>query len=208
VRIEIVVFDGFDDLDAFAPNEVLHHAAAGRADWDVRLVGVDGPATTTSARGVVVTVAEGLGDPDGVIVPGGPWRDPDSGVGAEIARGVLGARLVALAPRVRWIASVCTGAMLLAGAGLTTGRPAVTHHAALDELAASGALVRPGERVVDDGDLVTAGGITSGIDLALHLVARELGADAAREVAALMEYEPQVDLGATRARPAAGASPG
>ncbi|NMO91557.1 DJ-1/PfpI family protein [Actinomycetospora sp. TBRC 11914] len=194
MRIEVVVFEGFDDLDAFAPHEVLHHAAAGRPDWEVRLVGVDGPATVTSARGVVVSVAEGLGEPDGVIVPGGPWRDPDTGVGAEIARGVLAGRLTALTTRTRWIASVCTGAMLLAAAGLTTGRPAVTHHAALDALAATGALVRPGRRVVDDGDVITAGGITSGLDLALHLVARELGPATARDVAALIEYVPQIDL--------------
>jgi transcriptional regulator GlxA family with amidase domain len=194
MRIEIVVFDGFDDLDAFAPHEVLQHAAAARPDWQVRLVGVDGPARLTTARGVHLEVIEGLGHPDGVIVPGGPWRGPQSGVGAQIASGVLSARLVALAPHLRWIASVCTGAMLLADAGLTTGRPAVTHHAALDALAASGALVRPGERVVDDGTLITAGGITSGIDLALHLVAREISPDAARDVATLLEYDPRVGL--------------
>ncbi|MCD2192092.1 DJ-1/PfpI family protein [Actinomycetospora endophytica] len=196
MRIEIVVFDGFDDLDVFAPHEVLQQATADRPDWDVRLVGIDGPATVTSARGVVVTVPEGLGEPDGVVVPGGPWRDAGSGLGAEIARGVLGARLVALAPRLRWIASVCTGAMLLAAAGLTSGRPAVTHHAALDDLAASGALVRPGERVVDDGTLVTAGGVTSGLDLALHLVAREIDPETARRTAEFLEYTPRIDLGA------------
>ena len=80
------------------------------------------------------------------------------------------------------LAAVCTGAMWLADAGLVGGRPATTHHQFWDELAATGADVRRGERVVDDGDLVTSGGITSGLFLGLHLVERLVGAEARREV--------------------------
>jgi transcriptional regulator GlxA family with amidase domain len=196
MHIEIVVYDGFDDLDAFGPHEVLAHASArlGRDALTVRLVALDAPVTITSAHGVRMLVDEPLGTPDGVIVPGGGWHGPGPGARAEADRGELPARIAALAGRARWTASVCTGAMLLAAAGLTTGRPAVTHSSALDDLAASGALVRPEERVVDDGDLVTAGGVTSGIDLALHLLAREFGVDTASAVAAHIAYPPQVEL--------------
>jgi putative intracellular protease/amidase len=86
------------------------------------------------------------------------------------------------------IAAVCTGAMILAGTGLLRGRRAITHHDAVDELAAAGADVVSGARFVDDGDIVTAAGVTSGIDLALWLVERELGPDAAGAQAAEIEW--------------------
>ena len=83
--------------------------------------------------------------------------------------------------------------MLAAAAGLTSGRPAVTHHSALDDLRRSGAEVLEA-RVVDDGDLLTAGGVTSGLDLALWLVEREFGAEPAAEVAEEIEYERRFDV--------------
>jgi transcriptional regulator GlxA family with amidase domain len=86
------------------------------------------------------------------------------------------------------LASVCTGAMILASAGALTGRRATTHHSAWADLDAAGAtLVR--ERVVDDGDRVTAGGVTSGLDLALHLVERFAGAELAAAIAENLEYQ-------------------
>jgi transcriptional regulator GlxA family with amidase domain len=78
--------------------------------------------------------------------------------------------------------------MLLARAGILDGRPAVTHHSALADLADSGADVRDA-RFVDDGDVLTAGGVTSGIDLALHLVEREFGPAVADRVAREIEYD-------------------
>ncbi|HWO69000.1 MAG TPA: DJ-1/PfpI family protein [Umezawaea sp.] len=82
---------------------------------------------------------------------------------------------------------VCTGTMLLAHAGIIGSRRAATHHTAWDDLQATGAtLVK--DRVVDDGDLVTSGGVTSGIDLALWLVEREFGRDLAERTAERMEY--------------------
>ncbi|GAA4836964.1 DJ-1/PfpI family protein [Actinomycetospora corticicola] len=194
MHIEIVVFDGFDDLDAFGPHEVFSHAARRLDRWSSTLVGVDGPGTVTSAHGVVVTVAQALGEPDLVVVPGGGWHGRGAGARAQADQGVLPRRLAARAARGGLVASVCTGGMILAAAGLTTGRPAVTHHSALEDLAASGALVRPEARVVDDGDLVTSGGVTSGLDLALHLLAREAGPDVARMIAEHVEYTPRVAL--------------
>ena len=87
------------------------------------------------------------------------------------------------------MASVCTGAMLLAAAGILKGRPAVTNHLALDDLRAAGARVQAGARVVDDGDVVTSGGPSAELDLAIHLVERYRGTDVADLAASRLEYE-------------------
>ena len=142
MRIEIVVFDGFDELDAVAPYEVLRNAAAGGADWDVALVGAHGAGVVTGSHGLQLTVTERLSHPDALIAPGGGWGEhAERGTWGEVQRGLLPDRIAALAPGCRWVASVCTGAMLLAAAGLTRGRPAVTHHVAVSDLAATGAQV-------------------------------------------------------------------
>src|SRR5262249_51353304 len=86
------------------------------------------------------------------------------------------------------LAGVCTGAMLLAAAHLVIGRHATTHHLALDELRAAGATVVDA-RVVDDGDLITSGGVTSGTDLALWLVERFFGPQVALQIESRLEYE-------------------
>ncbi|WP_433799990.1 DJ-1/PfpI family protein [Actinomycetospora sp. CA-084318] len=194
MRIEIVVFDGFDDLDALGPHEVFSHASHRLDGWSSTLVGVDAPGTVTSANGMVLTVSEVLGEPDLVVVPGGGWFVPGRGARAQADRGVLPQRVKELADRGTLVASVCTGAMILATAGLTTGRPAVTHPSAMDALEESGAIVRRDARVVDDGALVTGGGVTSGIDLAFHLIAREADPETARAVAAHMVYPLQIEL--------------
>lgn len=86
------------------------------------------------------------------------------------------------------ITSLCTGAILLGAAGLVAGRPCTTHRGAMAELESQGGVVKEA-RVVDDGDLVTAGGITSGLELGLWLVRRELGAEAAVGVESMLEYQ-------------------
>jgi transcriptional regulator GlxA family with amidase domain len=190
MRIEIVVFDGFDELDALAPYEVLRTAQGDGAGWDVALVSAGAAGTVTGHHGVVLRVREPLGRPDALIVPGGGWGDrAGRGTWAEVQRGELPARIAALAPGCAWVASVCTGAMLLSAAGLTRGRPAITHHSAHADLAAAGARVIGDARVVDDGDLLTAAGITSGLDLALWIVEREAGAELAGRVARGLEYQ-------------------
>jgi len=190
MRIEIVVFDGFDELDAVAPYEVLRNAAAGGADWDVALVGAHGAGVVTGSHGLQLTVTERLSHPDALIAPGGGWGEhAERGTWGEVQRGLLPDRIAALAPGCRWVASVCTGAMLLAAAGLTRGRPAVTHHVALSDLAATGAQVIEDARVVDDGDLLTAAGVTSGLDLALWIIEREIGTTLAGRVAHQIEHQ-------------------
>jgi transcriptional regulator GlxA family with amidase domain len=185
MKIEILLFDGFDDLDAFGPFEVLSHAGL-----DTRFVTIEPAERVRSAHGATIVPEGVLGDPDLVLVPGGGWNDR-SGVGAyaEARRGVITKALADRHANGRRIGSVCTGAMLLAEAGLLTGRPAITHHSAIEDLRGFGADVREGVRVVDDGDIITAAGVTSGIDLALHLIGRELGIEAAEAGAAEIEWE-------------------
>lgn len=177
MTIEILLFDGFDDLDAFGPFEVLR--TGGR---DVRFVTAEPAKVVTSAHGSQVVPHGVLGDPDLVVVPGGGWNTGETGARREAERGVIPTRLQERHAAGRRIASVCTGAMLLAAAGLLTGRRAITHHSAIEDLRAAGAIVVDGARVVDEGDIVTAAGVTSGIDMALHLL-DDAAADAvAREI--------------------------
>ncbi|UBU08532.1 DJ-1/PfpI family protein [Nonomuraea gerenzanensis] len=191
MRIELVIFDGFDELDVFGPFEVLSMAG-----FDVELVAAEQPGPVTSMRGVRLQVPGVLGRADGVIVPGGGWlnRAPE-GTWAQARRGVLPARLAALAPSVRWMASVCTGALLLAAAGLLTGRRATTNRNAYEELRAYDVAVLD-ERVVDDGDRITAGALSAGLDLGLWITERELGAATADRVSAAVEYPPAARPGA------------
>jgi transcriptional regulator GlxA family with amidase domain len=122
-----------------------------------------------------------------VIVPGGGYFH-GSGIRTELERRELPRAVAAAHARGAIVGSVCTGAMLLAATGLSDGRRMATHHLAIDDLRASGAVVVPA-RFVDDGDIVSAGGVTSGIDLALHLVERFADAEIAERVAREIEYE-------------------
>lgn len=191
MRIDILLFDGFDDLDALGPNELLRHAARAGAPFDVALVTVDGADRVVSGIGTTLVPDGPLSDaPDLVLVPGGGLLDGAStGVLAEVERGVIPAALARLHAAGAAVASVCTGAVLLGAAGLLAGRPATTNRSALDRLADTGAEVID-ERVVDDGDVLTAQGVTAGLDLALWLIEREMGAGFADAVARGVEYTP------------------
>jgi transcriptional regulator GlxA family with amidase domain len=190
MNIDILIFDGFDDLDAIGPNELLRHAQRVGAPFEVSLVHIDGAARVLSGVGTTIVPDGPLSErPDLVIVPGGGLNDGSPvGVLGEIERGAIPAALARLHADGVSIASVCTGAMLLGAAGLLAGRPATTNRLALDRLRETGAEVIDA-RVVDDGDILTAGGVTAGLDLALWIVERELGADAAGLLAAGVEYE-------------------
>ncbi|MGE5636301.1 MAG: DJ-1/PfpI family protein [Nocardioidaceae bacterium] len=191
MRIAIVVYDGFDELDALGPYEVLCNARFGGADAQVLLVGLSPAPRVTGSHGLAVEPQGTLDDGpfDLVVVPGGGWNDRAvAGAHAEASRGALPARLRALHAAGAAIASVCTGGMLVAAAGLSRGRPSTTHRSALEDLRAEGADVVDA-RVVDEGDLLSCGGVTAGIDLALWIVEREWGRPLADGVAAEMEYE-------------------
>jgi transcriptional regulator GlxA family with amidase domain len=191
MRVEVVVYDGIDELDAIVPFEVLQSAALiDGADIEVKLVTLDGAEEVTAAHGLRLIPDGRLGErPDVLIVPGGGWNSrAPRGAWAEFQRGELPAAIAELHQAGATVAAVCTGAMLVAAGGLTKGRPAVTHHLALEELKDSGAEVVEA-RVVDDGDLVTAGGVTSGLDLALWLLERHFGARIASAVEGRLEHE-------------------
>ena len=191
--IAIVLFDGVDELDAVAPYEVFENAREAGADVAATLCTIDDVDEVTASHGLRVGVDHRLGDlePDLILVPGGGWTSGDDvGARAEAERGAIPETVASLYDDGVAVAGVCTGGMLLAAAGLTDGRPATTHRGAREDLGESGATVVDA-RVVDDGDLVTAGGVTSGLDLAFHIVRREFGDEVADAVAARMEYEPR-----------------
>lgn len=190
--IEILVFDGVDELDALGPLEVLRSAAAAGADFQVRLVSLDTTGEIQGAYGLRFGVDGSLGSlgrPDILVVPGGGWvKRAERGAWAEAQRGVIPSALANAYQSGTILASVCTGAMLIAAAGLLRGRRAVTHHGAVEELRQSGAEV-VSARVVDDGDIISTGGVTSGIDLGLYLVERFSSAKLAEQSANRLEYD-------------------
>ncbi|MFE2754442.1 DJ-1/PfpI family protein [Actinosynnema sp. NPDC059335] len=189
VRVQVLLFDGVEEQDFVAPVEVL--GLAGRISGGAlttSLVGVGRPGAVTCTYGTRVEVPEGWspGRADVLVVPGGGYADK-TGPGVNRLIGDQGfLRRLAGADLVR--VGICTGTMVLSAAGLTRGRNATTHSGAKADLAAQGADV-VNARVVDDGDLITGGGITSGLDVALWLVERFLGAKTAQRVETVLEYE-------------------
>lgn len=188
--IDVLLFKGFDELDVVGPFEVLASARDLGAPISVALAGLDGKDPVTAAHGLRVLPDKVAGDrrPSLYVVPGGGWntRGP-FGARAEVERGVLPARLADWHGSGVPLATICTGALIAGAAGLLRGRRATTHHENFDDLAAMGADV-VGGRMVDDGDIISAGGVTSGLDLALHLVEREAGRELADRIAADIEY--------------------
>lgn len=190
MRIEIVVFDGFDDLDALAPAEVLNIAADEGASFEVELVGAYGSGLVRSAWNTQIYVETGLGRPDAIIVPGGGWSDrPTRGAWVEVQNGALPRQLAALAPGLLWASSVSTGAMILAAAGMLRGRTATTSEAVAADLRAAGSYVVP-QRVADDGDRITAAGLTSSLDMALWITDRFAGPEIAARTSVVTGYRP------------------
>ncbi len=198
---QIVLYPSFDPLDVVAPFEVLAAAAdEAHSDFRVELV-CEGPprSFTSGTRGMSLTATATLDPtrPGYIVIPGvsGPVDgDPDviETVPVLLARAADGPIIPLLQeamvnPDVV-VAGQCGGSLVLAMAGLIDGRSAVTHVLGNDLLEACGVHVIPA-RVVDDGDLVTAGGVTSGLDLGLHLAEREFGGNVAFRVEKLFEYE-------------------
>ncbi|MFF2808437.1 DJ-1/PfpI family protein [Streptomyces sp. NPDC058000] len=203
---QFVLFDGFDPLDVVAPYEVLHCAGeltAGAVRTE--LVSAEGPREVPSGLADVSLRATAALDPeraDLVVLPGavGDLRDPAELTEAERARTIPAIlrraldtalpRLVgaALARPETLVATVCGGSLIVAMAGLAQGRPVTTHPLGRKLLDGTGAQ-HVDARVVDDGDLLTSGGVTSGLDLALHLVEREIGPRVAYAVERVLVYE-------------------
>lgn len=198
--VAVLLYEGFDEMDAVGPFEVFANAARAGADCEVSFREIDDAAVVTASHGMRVE-PDGplpqLGGDDMLVVPGGGWNDRDSpGAWTEAERGAIPDSIAAARDSGTTVATVCTGGMLAAHAGVLDGRPAITHASATDDLREYTDVVDA--RVVDDGELVTSGGITSGLDMAFHLVEREFGADVAEQVATEMEYEPTTDVSVSR----------
>jgi transcriptional regulator GlxA family with amidase domain len=189
-QIGIVLFDGVEELDAVGPWEVLaywtqHHREDG---WTVSCLSSDGGAVT-AAKGLVLGAhhAFDAAPPlSALLHPGGHGKEKLLSDAAYLDW-VRGQRAA-----VPLMTSVCTGALVYAAGGLLSGRRATTHWAFLDRLRELEPTVDVQEhaRYVDDGDLITSAGVSAGIDMALHLVARLAGADRARQVRHAIQYDP------------------
>lgn len=187
LRVAIPVFDGVEELDAIGPLEVFGTAARAGFPVTVRLISCE--PTVRAAHGVVLASLGPL-PPDSnlLVVPGGEWLSSrEGGVRAACRDERLLAWLRGGHARGAIVASVCTGVFVLEAAGLLRGLPATTHHSALADLAALGVATRSA-RIVDAGRILTAGGIASGLDLALWLIRRTFGPDAESRVAGILEY--------------------
>ena len=191
MRIAVALFDDAEELDWAGPWEVLAAWARQFPEDDVEVVTVashDGP--VTCAKGLRVLpdhTWETLGAVDVLVYPGGV------GTRRELADPVVLDRLRTLHAEETLLASVCTGSLVFAAAGLLDGRPATTWWGLVERLGelGDGVDVRPDARFVDDGDVVTAAGVSAGIDMALHLVARLHSVERAREVRRYIQYDPE-----------------
>jgi len=183
MRIAIGIYECFTSLDAMGPFQVLSSLPGA----DVTFVAAKAGPVTDESGFLTVTAQksfDALPDPDVLLVPGGITTGtlvPDHPIIGWIARAHR---------TTTWTTSVCSGALLLAGAGVLKGVDATTHWGVFDELARLGA--NPvHERVVRRGKIVTAAGVSAGIDMALTLAAEIAGVEFARTLQLVMEYDPQ-----------------
>ncbi|MEK6272428.1 MAG: DJ-1/PfpI family protein [Actinomycetota bacterium] len=183
MRIAILIFDGLTALDAIGPYEVLSRLPGAELRFVAKEPGLK--RTDTGALGVQADLAiADLPGPDVVLVPGGEGNRPlmrDS----EVLDWLRVAH-----ESSTWTTSVCTGALVLGAAGILDGKRATTHWAFLDRLSELGAEPVT-ERVVEDGKVITAAGVSAGIDMALTLAARIAGNEVAQAIQLGIEYDPR-----------------
>ena len=182
MQIAIPLFDRFTALDAVGPYEVLSRLPGARVDFVVGEPGV--VRTDTRMLGVHVDLSlDDVRTPDVVVVPGG------IGTRAALADERLLDWVRAAHEGSQYTTSVCTGSLILAAAGVLDGVDATTHWLATDILASLGA--RPvNERFVERGKVITAAGVSAGLDMALRLAERIAGADVAQAIQLAIEYDP------------------
>jgi transcriptional regulator GlxA family with amidase domain len=196
MNIAIVLYDGFTALDAVGPHEVLSRIPDTTSTF---VAAQAGPVTTDNGMLTLVAARslEDAGQPDVVLVPGGPG-DVAGRAGEPVLAWLREAHATST-----WTASVCSGSLVLAAAGLLDGVRATSHWLALEELSRTGA-ESIAERVVFDGKIVTAAGVSAGIDMALALTARMAGDVVAQAIQLGIEYDPQppFDAGSPQSAPA------
>jgi transcriptional regulator GlxA family with amidase domain len=187
VQIAIPLFDRLTALDAIGPYEVLSRLPGA----EVLFVAAQPGPKHTDTGALALTADRGLSDfphPDIIVVPGGRGT-------RDQPHDELVAWLQRAHQTTRWTTSVCTGALLLGAAGILQGLRATTHWMHFDQLRALGAEPTL-ERVVEQGKVVTAAGVSSGIDMGLRLAQLVAGDDVAQAVQLSIEYDPQPPLDA------------
>jgi transcriptional regulator GlxA family with amidase domain len=201
MHVAIPLYPRFTALDAVGPYTVLAFAP----DWTVTFVAAEpGPVVDDRDSLAIVATAsyDDLPRPDVVLVPGGP------GTLDAVSDAALLGWISRAHEHTRWTTSVCSGSFLLGAAGLLTGIKATSHWGWLEQLAHFGA--EPvSERVVTDGKIVTAAGVSSGVDMALTLLAQATDVTTAQTVQLAIEYapEPPFDAGSPKTAPAGLAEP-
>jgi transcriptional regulator GlxA family with amidase domain len=196
MEIALLLYDGLAPLDAVGPYEVMRNVPG----WNIRTVAKEAGPVRSEDGSLALVADHRLAEvtaPDLVLVPGGAGNRP------LMADEELLGWLREVDRATRWTTSVCTGSLLLGAAGLLEGRRATSNWLALDALREFGA--EPvGGRFVEDGKVLTAAGVTAGIDMALHLVAREASPEVAQAVQLGIEYDPDppFDCGSPEKAPA------
>jgi transcriptional regulator GlxA family with amidase domain len=181
--VGVLLFPGFELLDVFGPLEAFGHAA----DWFRCVTVAEQAGPVTSAQGARAVADHGFDDCpplDILLVPGG------MGTRREVDNAALIDWIAARARRAETTTSVCTGAALLARAGVLDGRRATSNKRAFGWVSGQGPKVTwvRQARWVDDGDVLTSSGVSAGIDMALHLIGRLAGPAVRDEIATRMEY--------------------
>jgi transcriptional regulator GlxA family with amidase domain len=197
MQTAILVYEGMTVLDAIGPYDVFRSVPG----WEVRFVGKERGEVRDEAGTLGINADHSLGEvtaADIVLVPGGSGSRPLMKDEAVISW------LRAVDGTTKWTTSVCTGSLVLGAAGLLDGKRATGHWLFLEALGQLGA-DPVGGRYVEDGKVITAAGVSAGIDMALHLVGRELGPEVAQAVQLGIEYDPQppFDAGSPAKAPAA-----
>ena len=183
MKIAFLIFDKLTALDAIGPYEVLSRLPHADLRFVAKETGIK--RTDTGALGIQADLAlDELTDPDILLIPGG------EGNRALLTDEETLAWVREVHEGTKWTTSVCTGSLVLGAAGVLEGKRATSHWAYRDGLAEYGADV-VAERVVVDGKIVTAAGVSAGIDMALRLTALEHGEDLARGIQLGIEYDPQ-----------------
>jgi len=190
-QIGIVLFDDVEELDAIGPWEVLAFWTKVFPDDGYRVFCLSGAGgAVRCAKGLTVEAHHSFDSAPAMEVlvhPGG------QGVRAQLSDAQHLGWVTEQRTSVSIMTSVCTGSLVYAAAGLLRHRPATSHWGSLEHLAQLDPTIeiRPDARFVDDGDVITAAGVSAGIDMALHLVARLAGTARAREVRRAIQYDPQ-----------------
>lgn len=188
MQVAYLLYDRFTALDITGPHEVLNFVPGNESIFVAEQAGpVRNESDTLSL--VADASIEQVTSPDILVVPGG------FGTRALLDHEPLLDWIRQVHDTTTWTTSVCTGALLLAAAGILDGVPATTHWYNRDLLAELGAKPVP-DRVVEHGKIVTAAGVSSGIDMALHLVQRINGTEVAQAVQLGIEYDPEPPLDA------------